>query len=220
MIRLVQIKYVHPKLLRTIGLLFIAFALLTGYMLDNYHTSLMTERQDKTQRLVENAYNLVAYYHGKSENHELSEDQARHYALDSIKQLSHDEDSYFWVMDSHPSMVMHPIQPALDGTDLTDYVGPDGKKLFIEIVDIAQTSKAGFIEYLWTKPKHPSDQLYPKVSYIKRFAPWDWIVGSGVYIDDVDSAFWNAVYVACGISVFVLMLVLTLALALADSKEN
>lgn len=211
---------VPSRLLRIIGLLFIAFAVLTGYMLDNYRSTLMKERQDKTQKLVENAYNLIAYYHGKSLDGELTEGQSRRYALDSIKQLSLDQDGYFWVMDTHPSMVMHPIQPALNGMDLTDYVGPDGKQLFMDMVSIAKMNGAGFIKYSWTRPKSPSDRLYPKVSYIKSFVPWDWIVGSGVYVDDVDSAFWNAVYIAIAISVALLMFVLTLALSVSGNPKR
>ena len=218
--RILSVTHVHPKLLRIIGLLFIAFAILTAYMLDNYHATLMKERQDKTQKLVENAYNLIAYYQAKSEKLELTDDQARRYALESIKQLSLDQDGYFWVMDTHPSMVMHPIQPALDGMDLTDYVGPDGKKLFHEMVTIAKTKQEGFIEYAWTKPNTSSRDLYPKVSYIKLFAPWSWIVGSGVYLDDVSAAFWNAVYVACGVSIFILLFVLTLAITISDVQRR
>ncbi|MDD3181813.1 MAG: cache domain-containing protein [Alphaproteobacteria bacterium] len=220
MLDIFPVKHIHPKLLRIIAVLFIAFAALTGYMLDNYHATLLKERQDKTHKLVENAYNLISYYHAKGEAAELTKDQARHYALDSIKQLSSDQDGYFWVMDTHPSMIMHPIQPELDGLDLKNYVGPDGKKLFLDMVIIAETQKAGFIEYAWTKPHAPVDQLYPKVSYIKLFEPWDWIVGSGVYIDDVDSAFMNAVYVACGLSVFILLFILTLALTLTDVRRQ
>lgn len=213
-------RNIPAKLLRIVGMLFIAFAVLTAFMLDNYHESLMKERQDKTQKLVENAYNLITYYHEKANKNELTEKTAKQYALESIKQLSYDQESYFWVMDTHPSMVMHPIQPALDGVDLTDYVGPDGKKLFHEMVEIARTKNAGFISYQWTKPGTHDNKLYPKVSYIKSFSPWQWIVGSGVYVDDVDAAFWNAVYVAAGLSIAILLFVLALAMTVSESLKK
>lgn len=219
MLNILPVNHMPTKLLRIIGLLFIAFAVLTGYMLDNYHATLLKERQDKTQKLVENAFNLINYYHVKSEKKELTVEQAKHYALDSIKQLSLDQEGYFWIMDEHPGMVMHPVQPDLDGLDLTDYIGPDGQKLFLDMVNIAKSKGEGFIEYQWTKPGHHGDRLYPKISFIKSFKPWGWIVGSGVYLDDVDATFWNAVYVACGISIFVLMFVLTLALTFTDSRR-
>ncbi len=90
----------------------------------------------------------------------------------------------------------------------------------MDMVNIARTQKAGFIDYAWTKPKHEGTMLYPKVSYIKLFEPWDWIVGSGVYVDDVDASFWNAVYVACGISVALLMFILTLAVTVSESLRK
>jgi len=213
-------QHIHPRLLRIVGLLFIAFSILTAYMLNNYHATLMKERQDKTQTLVENAYNLITYYQGKAINEELSIDRAKRYALESIKQLSVNHDGYFWVMDTHPSMVMHPIQPNLDGLDLTDYVGPDGKKLFLDMVNISKSKGSGFINYAWTKPQTFDGKLYPKISYIKLFEPWNWIVGSGVYVDDVDAAFWNAVYVACGISIAILMFVFSLAITVSESLKR
>ncbi|MGE4352009.1 MAG: cache domain-containing protein [Bdellovibrionales bacterium] len=220
MLNIVPLNRVHPKLLRIIALLFIALSMLTAYMLDNYHATLMMDRQDKTETLVDNAYSLINYYYLKSAKDELTTAQAQKYALESIKQLSLDQDGYFWVMDTHPSMVMHPIQPALDGLDLTDYVGPDGRKLFLEMVQIAKSQESGFIKYQWTKPKHDRQALYPKISFIRLFAPWNWIVGSGVYVDDVDAAFWNAVYVACGISIAILMFILTLAITVTESLKK
>jgi len=217
---LLPINRIPPKFLKIVGVLFLAFIALAAYILENYHATLMKERQDKTQMLVDNAYNLIGYYYGKLERDELKEDKAKRYALESIKQLSLDQESYFWVMDTHPRMVMHPIQPLLDGQDLTDYIGPDGKKLFHDMVNIASVHGAGFIHYAWTKPNTNNGELYPKVSYIKLFKPWNWVIGSGVYVDDVDAAFWNAVYVSCGISLAVLMFIIALAMTVSESLKR
>jgi methyl-accepting chemotaxis protein len=172
----------------------------------------MQEKQEKTQKLVENAYRLINFYYNKSEAREISPELARRYALETIKVLSSSLESYFWVMDTHPTMVMHPIRPEMDGLDLTDYVGPDGKKLFLDMVSITKQNGAGFIQYEWTKPHTKDGTLYPKISYIKEFKPWDWIVGSGVYVDDIDSAFLNAVYLTCGVGLVILMFLVSLAM--------
>ena len=86
----------------------------------------------------------------------------------------------------HPKMVMHPIKPELDGTDLTDNKDPNGKHLFVEFVKTVKSSGGGFVPYMWPKPG--STNPVPKISYVKGFAPWGWVVGSGVYADTIASS--------------------------------
>jgi methyl-accepting chemotaxis protein len=99
-------------------------------------------------------------------------------------------------------MVMHPIKPELDGKDLTGNKDPNGKHLFMEMVKTVQTSGSGFVPYMWPKPG--SANPVPKISYVKGFAPWGWIIGSGVYIDTVDTVM---VQRALGFAVGTLILV-------------
>ena len=80
-------------------------------------------------------------------------------------------------------MLMHPIRPELDGKDLSGTTDPTGKHLFVSFVDTVKKDGQGFVEYLWPKPGH--DQPVAKVSYVKGYAPWGWVVGSGVYVDAV-----------------------------------
>ena len=84
-----------------------------------------------------------------------------------------------------PKMVMHPIRPELEGKDLSDNKDPTGQRLFVEFVHTVKAKGAGFVMYLWPKPG--SDKPVQKVSYVKGFEPWGWIVGSGVYLDNVDT---------------------------------
>ena len=93
---------------------------------------------------------------------------------------------YFWINDMAPTMIMHPIKPELDGKDLSGFTDPNGKRLFMAFVDVARADGEGFVDYMWPMPG--SDQPVPKLSYVKQFAPWGWIVGTGVYLDDVEAA--------------------------------
>ena len=86
-----------------------------------------------------------------------------------------------------PKMVMHPIRPELDGKDLGENKDPSGNRLFIGFVDVVKKQGAGFYSYLWPKPGF--EQPVPKISYVKGFAPWGWIIGTGIYLDDVDAVF-------------------------------
>ncbi len=92
---------------------------------------------------------------------------------------------YFWINDLHPRMVMHPYKPEMDGQDLTDNKDPNGKRLFVEFARVGKESGEGFVDYLW--PKYGADKPQPKLSFVKLFKEWGWVVGTGLYIDDVDA---------------------------------
>jgi methyl-accepting chemotaxis protein len=116
----------------------------------------------------------------------MPEQEAKKAAMQAVKTLRYGGNEYFWINDMHPRMVMHPIKAELDGTDLSDNKDPTGKRLFVEFADTVRSSGAGFVFYLWPKPG--SDTPVQKVSYVKGFAPWGWVIGSGVYVDSVDAA--------------------------------
>ncbi|THB80896.1 MAG: HAMP domain-containing protein [Desulfobacteraceae bacterium] len=93
---------------------------------------------------------------------------------------------YFWIQDSDGLMVHHPIKPSLNGKDLMGLKDPDGKLFFKEMDTIAEKDGAGFVDYKWPKPGF--DEPVDKVSYIKLFEPWGWIIGSGVYLETTEEA--------------------------------
>jgi methyl-accepting chemotaxis protein len=82
-------------------------------------------------------------------------------------------------------MVMHPYKPKLNGKDLSGSKDPNGKKLFVEFANICREKGDGFVDYFW--PKYGADKPQPKLSYVKLFKSWNWIIGTGIYIDDIDT---------------------------------
>ncbi len=92
---------------------------------------------------------------------------------------------YFWINDMHPRMIMHPYKPQLNGKDLSGSKDPNGKRLFVEFVKVCREKGEGFVDYYW--PKYGSDNPQPKLSFVKLFKEWNWIIGTGTYIDDIDS---------------------------------
>ena len=117
----------------------------------------------------------------------MSDDEAKRGAVETIKSLRYSETEYFWINDMQPRMVMHPIKPELDGKDLAETKDPTGKRLFVEFVETVKAKGAGYVFYMWPKPG--SQEPVEKVSYVKGFAPWGWIIGSGVYMDEINAAF-------------------------------
>lgn len=93
---------------------------------------------------------------------------------------------YFFIIGTDLKIVMHPIKPALNGKDVSGSADPNGKKLFVEMAQVCKDKGEGFVDYFWAKPG--SDKPVAKLSFVKVFKPWGWIVGTGIYIDDIDRA--------------------------------
>lgn len=92
---------------------------------------------------------------------------------------------YFWINDMHPRMVMHPYKPQLNGKDLSESKDPNGKKLFVEFAKVCREKGEGFVDYYW--PKYGADKPQPKLSFVKLFKEWNWVIGTGMYIDDIQT---------------------------------
>ena len=149
----------------------------------------MEEKRTATRHLVESAHGILVHHASLVEQGKLTREQAQAAALSAIKSLRYEKSEYFWVNDMYPRMVMHPIKPELDGKELTNNKDPSGKFLFVEFVRVVQKSQAGFVDYLWPKPGQ--SEPVQKISYVKGFEPWGWVIGSGIYVDDVQSLVWS-----------------------------
>jgi methyl-accepting chemotaxis protein len=161
-------------------------------LLLNLRSTLLEEKELKTRHVVETAYGVVEHFYNLSKEGKLSANEAKSTAVTILKGLRYEKEEYFWINDMRPYMVMHPYKPELDGKDLSGFTDPKGNKLFVNFVEKVKSQKAGFVHYLWPKPgmKEP----VPKISYVQGFEPWGWVIGSGIYIDDVNQAFWSRVW--------------------------
>ncbi|WP_446024325.1 methyl-accepting chemotaxis protein [Billgrantia sp. Q4P2] len=168
---------------------------------------LVDERQEALASLVESALGVLVNYHELERSGALSREEAQRQALDTIKAMRYGGGNYFWVNDMTPAMVMHPTVPDLDGQDLSGFEDPNGKRLFIEMVDTVKAQGQGNVEYFWPKPGF--DEPVPKSSNVAGFEPWGWVVGTGLYIDDLDDIFWSnaqqlsIMFAICGLILFI-----------------
>lgn len=108
---------------------------------------------------------------------------------EAIRPLPYDGNEYFWINDSRPVMIMHSIKPELDGQDLSVVKDPTSKLILIEFVRTVKAQGAGYVEYMWARPG--MTQPIPKIFYVKGFEPWGWMIGSSVYIEDIEAAFYR-----------------------------
>ena len=136
--------------------------------------------------LTNSASSILAEFHEKEQTGSLTSEQARTQAISSIQSLRYGDEGkdYFWITDMRPFMVMHPYRIELNDTDLSDYQDREGKRLFVEFVRVVKAQGEGYVDYMW-QWKDDSTRVVPKLSFVKGFEPWDWIIGTGVYIEDV-----------------------------------
>jgi methyl-accepting chemotaxis protein len=177
-------KFWLVNILTAIGLFMLGLQAMSALERHLYH-----DRQEKIQELVEATHGLLAFYHQQESIGKLSTAEAQLAAKAALSMVRYGKDGYFWINDMQPVMVMHPTKPELDGRDLSRNADPNGKKLFVAFVDEVRRNGAGFVDYMWPKPG--ATEAVPKLSYVKGFEPWGWIVGSGIYIDDLNLIYWD-----------------------------
>ncbi|MEG0861916.1 MAG: methyl-accepting chemotaxis protein [Pseudomonas sp.] len=206
--RLWLILVVAVVMLLTLGLL----------MLRQIHGDLYQAKAEKTRHVVETAAGVLAYYQGLEAAGTLSREAAQQQALSTVRGLRYDQNDYFWINDLGPKMIMHPANPKLDGQDLAAIRDPDGFAVFNEMVALAKTRGAGSIDYRWPKPG--ASEPVEKTSYIQLFKPWGWVIGSGIYIDDMQNEFLRQLRDASllGIGIALVMTLLVVLIARSISR--
>ena len=176
------------------------------------YDNLLEDRRDKTEQLVTQAHGLLGHYEAQARSGAMTTEAAQKAALAAIDALRYGGGGYLWVNDMAPTMLMHPNK-TLIGKNLSDFKDPTGKLLFVEFVRVVKAEGAGFVPYLWPKPGQ--QEPVRKISYVKGFAPWGWVVGTGIYIDDVDTIFAHQAGLVGGLSALVALLVVGISILVA-----
>ncbi len=196
---------IHHKLTVLVMTCLATIILLSVVTLLQNKASMMEDRKAKTRNLVESAHSIVSNYYDVYQAGELTEQEAKAAAFKTLEGMRYDGKNYFWINDMEPRMVMHPFKKELNGKPLVDFADPNGVHLFVEMAKVVKNSQSGFVAYSWQKGN--SEKLSPKLSFVKGFAPWGWIVGSGIYVDDVDAEF-NASAMKFGVAIVLVILLL------------
>ena len=149
----------------------------------NARSQALQDRRDLVESITRTALAIVQGYHATAVHGKMTEEQAKTTALTALRAMRYGNSDYVWVNDRQPRMIMHPIKPELEGKDLSENKDPSGKKLFVAFVEATQNGKSGFVDYLWPKPG--ASAPVSKISFVTPFDPWGWVIGTGLYLDDV-----------------------------------
>ncbi|MBY5333151.1 methyl-accepting chemotaxis protein [Rhizobium leguminosarum] len=186
---------ISTRLYCLVGFTLAVLAATMVFFLNYSYSELQAERKAGLEKMEATALGIFDKYYKMEQAGTMTREQAQAAAKDVIGAMRYGVDGYFWINDMHPTMVMHPIKPQLDGTDISQMKDPTGKFLFVEFVNKVKKDGKGFVDYLWPKPG--ADEPVLKYSYVAGFEPWGWIVGTGVYADDLASLYrQNAMWAA------------------------
>ncbi|MBE0558011.1 MAG: cache domain-containing protein, partial [Proteobacteria bacterium] len=180
--RLFLLKIVLPALLTMV--LFIVS--LYQIIIPRFESIIMDRKREMTRELVNNTWHIADHYHREALAQRMSEAEARQRTIEQVRHLRYGDEAkdYFWITDFHPVMIVHPFREELNGSDLTNFTDSRGKRLFVEMVRLVRNEGEGFVDYTW-QWKDDSTRIVPKLSYVKPFHPWGWIIGTGIYVEDV-----------------------------------
>ncbi|MEI7713326.1 MAG: cache domain-containing protein [Rhodospirillales bacterium] len=138
------------------------------------------------RQVTESATSIVAGFEARERAGEMTRPDAQKAAAAALRSLRYGTNDYVWINDMVPRVVMHPTAPKLEGQDVGNMTDPAGKHMFVAFTDTVRNQGAGVVPYLWPRPGDTAP--VPKMSYVKGFAPWNWVIGTGVYIDDTIAA--------------------------------
>jgi methyl-accepting chemotaxis protein len=201
------------RILALTGILFLmAMAVWQGF---DAHQRGYEARQKATRNTVELAHGVVAWAQGMESSGKLSREAAQDLAKSALSGMRYGNGEYFWINDMTPRVVMHPIKPELNGTEVSNMKDPNGLAIFVAFADKVRKDKEGFVPYLWPKPGQ--DTPVEKLSYVKGFAPWGWVIGSGIYIDDLRAEL--LVYIEKLAAIAGVALVLTVFLTISITRS-
>ncbi len=166
---------------------FILFTLtIFTIIIPSFEDTILDRKREMIKELTNSAWSVLAEFERHEQDGDLSKEEAQREALTRIEYLRYGDErkDYFWITDMQPNMIMHPYREELDGTDLSDYKDPEGKRLFVEFAKAVSENGEGYVDYMW-QWKDDSTKIVPKLSYVKGFEPWGWIIGTGIYVEDV-----------------------------------
>jgi len=217
-------------LLALVGL--VSFCTIALLSLQGLRETMLEDRRIKTRHLVESTFGVLWHYENQRATGKLSAEAARQAAAMALRNMRYDDTEYFWINDLArpiPRMIMHPTVPELEGRVMNDpaynsaisaSAGSAGRaekldrqNLFVAFARVVSEAGHGYVMYEWPKPLPNgtlSAELHTKLSYVRHFEPWGWVIGSGIYLDDVETAYWQQarrLIVLAGVVLLILALV-------------
>lgn len=180
-------KFIYSIVIPTI--LAISMFVITFYiiLIPLFERSMMDRKKETISELTNAAWSVLSEYQEACQKGEINLLEAQEKASEHIGKMRYgnEQKDYFWIITNSPKMIMHPYRPDLNGTDLSNFSDNHENKLFVDAAELVKNEGEGFIQYYW-QWKDDASKISPKLSYVKGFSEWNWVIGTGIYLDDVE----------------------------------
>lgn len=164
------------------------FTVLLSYLtLNALHDSMETERLNAVTNITQTAKSIVAENYKLEQSGELTREEAQARAIEAVSAMRYDGSNYIFMFDNNAVTVSH-VNKDLIGKDLSGLKDPNGVQVIVELVKVAKAG-GGALPYMW--PRAGSEVPVQKLSWAEGFEPWGWMIGTGVYVDDLEGAYWS-----------------------------
>jgi len=188
---------------------------LVGFWLATERRIIESGKREEIAGLVETAADIVAREYVAEVKGEKSREQAQLSAVETLRTMRYANNNYFFVIDSSGRTILNPPHPEIEGQSLEELKDPAAAAISRRFQTAVDAEGYGFVSYEWRKPG--TNDAARKVSFVKAFKPWGWIVGSGVYMDDVDADWRKNALVATGMAAGCLAILLAVSSSLWTS---
>ena len=188
---------------------------IAGFWLTGERYRMLLSKEEETRSLTELAYSVIAVQFANEQAGRLTEQQAQNNAREAVRAMRYADTNYLWINDTRGYIVMHPFKPELEGHDASQMKDAKGTRIFAEFARVASQNGSGFVYYMWPRPGDANPVR--KVSHVLLFKPWNWVIGTGTYIDDVDRAWRNSALKAGATTLVCLLVVLAVSMNISRS---
>nr|WP_168201599.1 methyl-accepting chemotaxis protein [Phreatobacter aquaticus] len=192
------------RLYALLALFVLSCCAIVGLQLVELRDNLTRQKEVELSHLVEIALSVAKEEHALAAKGQGTDAEARTRAAERIAALRYGSNDYFWINDLQARMIMHPIRRDMNGQDQSAFQDPNGKRIFVEFARVVREKGQGFVDYMWPKPGATAPQ--PKLSHVVGFQPWGWVIGTGVYVDDLQAQVWSAAKQGLGIVAGIVLL--------------
>jgi len=219
-----SVRSASLRIIIPVGLTLLLFILSVFFLfIPSIEKQMMAQKREMIRNLTDISWRLLTVYHDRVKSGELSLEDAQARVMERLRGLRYGPQGkdYFWISNMDTQLIMHPYRHDLEGKDLADRTDAEGKRVFVEFVKIVERSGAGYVDYVWQWKDNP-DRMVPKISYVRGFEPWGWIIGTGIYVEDVGAditSITRRMAVICS-SILVVVLALSLFIIWQTTKTE
>ncbi|MGX5914154.1 methyl-accepting chemotaxis protein [Aliidiomarina sp. Khilg15.8] len=214
MTRLLQRMTISTRLLSLLGIAAGGTTLMVIFMLFNLRGVIIQGESQKLDAINDTALTLVQDYYQQYQNGELSETEAQQAAIDKLDLVRYDGNEYVFTLQRNGILVQHPFS-GQRGRDVRNFQDPEGTQLFRLMLQRTRDNDRATVNYIWELPG--SSELAPKITRVRTFEPWDWVLGSGVYLNDVNEQLWSQFWRLAGFAVILSIPLMALFLLIIRS---